>query len=705
MATNDNPNSAPSIATGREPRAVTSRTLLLALATGLLGTMAANIHDGAIFHLEISQHNVIAPLAMTLLFLFMLLVNPVLSRLNPRWAFRSGELGVALSLALIATPISRSIAANWVSTIGFTQSLVDSQAPGFTALAKANLFEALPARAMLGPEDSRTFDDGVSPQIGSMAHPADIPWRVWLQPALYWAPLLLCFLALCISMTHLLYRQWAERELVPFPLAEIAADLLRRDRLRHFPDIFHVRCFWYGFGLMVFLFAINGIHAHVANMIEIPVKFSFYELSRQFPFLKNSLEGYSLLRGSVYFAIVAAAVLLPSEISFTAWFTWPVMVCCSYFYYAQTGQRFTGTENTMMMTGSFWAMALLILYAGRTYYAAIFRRALGLGAPGGGGVDAQSVRVCRLFLLAVLAFVAILVLYGIPADLAVIWTLALLMLFLVICRIVAEMGIPWTPLAGIGPLPFMLSVLGEKALGAKAYALMAILDNLTLNTTVHMVPAAAQAAHVEMRLRGRLSGAGLLAPFVVVMLIACVATAIWAGYSSEGSSNDYPARGFASINAAATSIQNLYLQGGPPPSARELLARDTPILERWQAVRLDPRFPLLFACGAAMILFTGFARLRFAWFPLHPLPLVLLGSWLMSRYFFSFFLGWMIKVIILKIGGGRLFERTKPFFTGAVTGLAVIYTFWIVTNMVMFRFNNFTSDGTWMLVFRDIFSG
>ncbi|MFO7535291.1 MAG: DUF6785 family protein [Kiritimatiellia bacterium] len=687
-------------------RGLTGRAVLLALVVGVLGSLVANYHDGVILHIDLAQHNVVAPLALAMLFVFALLLNSLLARLSPRRAFSGAELGVALALAVLATPLSRALAANWTRTIGYTNSLIDSQNAA-AALVKANVFDVLPERALLGPEASRAFDDGVSPQIGRMARPGNIPWRDWLRPALYWAPFLFAFLALGISLAHLLYRQWAERELVPFPLAELAADLVRRASHRPFPDIFYVRSFWYGFGALVLVFGINGLHAHMPKTIEIPVKFQFYELAQQFPFLKNSLEGYSLLRGWIFFAVVAAAVLLPSEISFTSWFTWPLMVCCTYFYYAQTGQKFTGVENTMIMTGSFWAMALVILYAGRTHYAALFRRAFGRGARAGeaGGVDAHSIRVCRFFLLSVAGFAALLVLYGIPLDLAVIWTLALLMLFLVTCRIVAEMGIPWTPLSSVGPMPFLLSVLGEKALGAKAYAMLAIVDNLTLNTTVYIPSAAVSAAHIEARSSGgRLSGARVLIPFLAVMLTACAATAIWIGYSSEGAANDYPNRGFDTIATAAATIQNLYLRGDTPPAMRDLLAKNVPFRERWTSVRVDPRLPPLFAFGAALILVTSFARLRFAWFPLHPLPLVLLGTWVMSRYYFSFFLGWLIKAAILKIGGGRLFEKTKPFFVGVVTGLAFVYTAWILANIAIFRHNNFTFETDWNLIFRDIFS-
>lgn len=690
-----------------ERSGLTLRATLLGASLSILAGLIAHYHDGVILHLETTQHNGVAPLVLFLMLLAAGLVNPLLHRIRPRLAFRGAELGVALALALVATPLSRTFAGNWVRMVGYTQSLLDAQHTGVATLQKANLFEALPPGAILSSDAARLFDDGVAGQIGAMARLRDIPWGDWIRPALYWAPLMLGFLVLGFALARLLYRQWAERELVPFPLAEIAADLVRRQQQRPFPDIFYTRSFWYGFCLMAVVFGINGIHAYAPRMIEIPIKFTFYELSQQFPFLKNSLEGYSLLRSNLYFAVIAAAVLLPSEISFTSWFTWPIMVVCTYLYYVQTGQKFGGLENTMMMTGSFWAMAAVILYAGRTYYLALLRRALDFRRHRGddpGGVDAAAIRTCRIFLLAAASFVALLTLYGIPLDLAIIWTLALLVFFLVLCRLLAEMGIPWLPLPGVAPLPFLLSVLGEKALGAKALALLTLQNHATLNTTVFIPPMAANAAHVETRLTGRPTPLRLLLPLAAILTVAFTATAIWIGYSSEGAVNDYPIRSFGTINTTAATIQNRYLQGNAAPDLRTLFSRNLPLRERWASVRVDPRFPPLFAFGAAMILLTGFARLRFAWFPLHPLPLVLIGSWIMSRYYFSFLVGWLIKSAILKIGGGRLFEKTRPFFVGVLIGLAFIFSLWVVVNTIVFRHHNFTMELQWTLPLRDMFS-
>jgi len=381
------------------------------------------------------------------------------------------------------------------------------------------------------------------------------------------------------------------------------------------------------------------------------------------------------------------------------------MVGCTYLYYVQTGQKFSGNENNMLQVGSFWAMALIILYAGRTYYVAVFRRALGLSSTQ--DIDGQSIWIFRVFLLSVVAFISVLCTYGVPLDLAVIWTLALLMMFLVICRLVAEMGIPWTPLANVGPLPFMLSVIGEKALGAKAYALLSIFGSITTpnkTATLLIAPAAANGAHVELKTSGRLDSVKVVAPFLVVFLVCAIATSIWLGYSNEGDTNDYPFGHAWPVMGAASGINSIYLQEEEAPGLNVLLAENEPVAERWRSARIDPKFPKFFMIGAALVLLTGAARLRFPRFPLHPLPLVLLGTWLMSRYWFSFLLGWLIKKVILKIGGGRLFERTRPFFVGVLTGLALIFAFWVIVNIIIYRQNDFTFDMKWWGFVRDMYS-
>ncbi len=686
------------------PRADRSvRALVLALAMTMGGLVLANYHDGTITHRELSQHHYVAPIALATLFTFIAGINTLLRRFRRAWAFTPAELAIAMTLTLVATPMSRFFASPWVGTVGFTQSLLDVRHPGLAPLVRTDIMQTLPEGALLDAADSRRFDEGLVDRVGTMAAPADIPWRVWIRPALIWAPLLLTFLSLSVSMGYMLYRQWAERELLPFPLAEFAAELLRHDQDRAAPDLFYNRSFWWGFGIMVVVFTVNGLHAHVPNMIRIPTNFQFYELAEQFAFLKHSHEGYSLLRGWMFFAVVAVAVLLPAEISFTAWVTWPVMVVGTYLYYIQTGERFSGNVGMVQM-GSTWAMAGVILYAGRTYYLGLLRSAIGLGAgTQTGGIDRQSVNICRVFLLSVVAFVFALTRYGVPPDLAILWTLALLVVFLVTCRLVAEMGIPWMPVHVLLPLPFLMAAFGEATLGIRGMALLAIISTVLLPTRITLFlipPMIANAIHVEARVTGRLRTPALVAPFLLVVLVLAAATAIWMGYSHGGAANDYPLDGFGEINGRAESIGNRLQDSG----IADGLNAHRPMGERWRALRMQPRLPAMFGFGAALVLVTGVARLRFPRFPLHPLPMVLLGSWIMSRFWFSFLLGWLIKQALLKIGGGRLFTRARPFFIGVVVGLTLIYTTWLLANVAIFWNNRYTFQDAWLVFFRFMIS-
>ena len=62
--------------------------------------------------------------------------------------------------------------------------------------------------------------------------------------------------------------------------------------------------------------------------------------------------------------------------------------------------------------------------------------------------------------------------------------------------------------------------------------------------------------------------------------------------------------------------------------------------------------------GAAGMLFLTWLRQRFLWWPLHPIGFPIMASGLVDWMWFSVFLAWLIKVIILKYGGAPLFSRS-----------------------------------------------
>lgn len=704
-------------------RVVTVRALLVALAVSVLAAVICHYHDGNIlgtvagqtWRPSVTMQNYIPPLVVGLMFVFLLAGNSLLYRIHRRLALSTGELALAMALSLIVSPLPRYVVHSQVGTIGYTNAMLDAKRSGMKDIIKANPYAVLPEQALLGVEDSKAFD-GTLPgyRSGELVDLRAIPWSVWRTPALFWAPLVGVFLVFSISLGYMLYRQWAYRELLPFPLAEFCASLVVRDRQRALPDIFYNKLFWIGVGLMVVIFSAKGVAVslNVQQMIYIKNKFDYTVLAYRLPFLANAgQEGYSLLRGTVYFTVVAVAFLLPSEIGLTAWFTWPLMVIGMYLYYTQTGMRFNDGHTSMMLTGCWWGMAILIVYAGRWYFWNLFKAAFGgLRAT---SIDAQSVWVARVWLASLAGLVALLnLVYGLALDIAVLWTLALLACFLVICRLVTAMGVPWIGM-DLGPQTMLVSALGIQGLGAKIFSQLAIFERFLIpvqgGSVLPLTPAVANAAHVESKLTGgRNPSLKVIVPFLLVMLAVSVVVVIWLGYSHDGKYDDVSA---PLVWRQGPMLDGYFRQTGQSPATgvaaamRQAVNRPMSFTQRWSAAGPSADFPVLFGVGLMLVLVTGYLQIKLPRFPFHPLPLVLLGTWLMSRYWWSFLIGWGLKRITLKIGGYKLFEQFRPFYTGIVVGMGVTVLIWTGIHIVAFRSGDTGSARSWVWFLREIFSG
>ena len=72
--------------------------------------------------------------------------------------------------------------------------------------------------------------------------------------------------------------------------------------------------------------------------------------------------------------------------------------------------------------------------------------------------------------------------------------------------------------------------------------------------------------------------------------------------------------------------------------------------------------------GAAVMTALMLARWHFVWWPLHPLGYPFGGIWILNHLWFNMFLAWLIKVLVLRYGGIRLYRQTRPFFYGLILG-------------------------------------
>jgi hypothetical protein len=76
-------------------------------------------------------------------------------------------------------------------------------------------------------------------------------------------------------------------------------------------------------------------------------------------------------------------------------------------------------------------------------------------------------------------------------------------------------------------------------------------------------------------------------------------------------------------------------------------------------------------CSLLMI-----ARIRFPWWPLHPIGYAITSSWAMNLVWMPLLIAWVVKGLILRYGGVRLYREFMPLFLGMILGQVLVGSAW-----------------------------
>ena len=77
------------------------------------------------------------------------------------------------------------------------------------------------------------------------------------------------------------------------------------------------------------------------------------------------------------------------------------------------------------------------------------------------------------------------------------------------------------------------------------------------------------------------------------------------------------------------------------------------------------------------------ARHQFLWWPTHYLGFAVSATNMTSASWFSIFLGSLIKALVLKYGGIRLYRSLRPLFLGFILGQITCSAFWSLVDFLV----------------------
>ena len=639
--------------------------------------------------------NALAPLVLFMVFLLLAVVNPIIHVIDRRFKLGRRELVIILSMWLVTAVISYTSFANplLLNVGAFMSSNIE-----YGLMKQVGYKSYLPADLYLNAAGARTFFYGLGD--GARHIPiSQVPWREWIRPLMFWVPFMLVAVVLSSTLVQMVHRQWSKRELLAYPIADVTNLFISQKPERAFPDMFYSRPFWVGFAIVAFIFGLNDLQKLFPLLPTIRLQYWYSELVREFPFLaKYCCEySFSLFRLLIHPYIIALVVLLPLEVSLTCWLGWILMILFTGVNFLISGDPFTEHGGENLRAGTYVGVFLVILVVGWREYAKIAWLALTFRKTDDPDLP-NAARACRIFVLAFAGLVWLLVHAGLDWLMAVLFGCSFVLVMVIIARVTAEIGIPWL-YNMYGAARFLpIGALGPAAVGPKSLVVMSLIGGmLDLNPSTSI--AANETTYRKLE-ESQKSGLPRWRFNLILLLAAIVAiggtifSQLWNDYSFGARRETVmcwvPIRDCAL--SVSEQINRLQIEG--KAEKLDQLSGFAKLSE----VKSAPRFWRYFLYGFIAVTICAFMRLRFTWWPLHPLPLLFFNTWVMSRLFFSIFLGWAIKLAMVKIGGGKFFSESKPFFVGVIVGqivVSVIFIFIVAIYYLIMGFVPADANVTW----------
>lgn len=594
------------------------------------------------------------PPAVIGIFFFLVLANTQLKALGQRLSLNARELMMVYCMMLVAAMVaSRGVLEKIIPLLVtpnyFANSSNEWQTLFFPHIKKW-MVSFDPAKGVNQPAAKQFFE---SLSVGNR-----IPWQDWIVPLAAWGALVLLIVFAFLCLATILRRQWVDEEKLSFPLVQLPIGLVQEQQGK---PLLKNRLLWGGVALPAIVFTINGLHASFPSVPEITLSLFIN------PFLTNP-PWNSMYWTALYFSFAAIGFffLLPSDVLFAIWFfaifaRLQTVVAAAYNMETSRMPLYgTPIFVAYQTVGAYIVLAAYLFYAARAQIKRVVLAAFDRQrADDGNELMPYKIAFWGL-IVSFLLVVKWSMLAGTSAPVALLeFGVFVFVVALVMARSTAEAGMLMTettfrptdlyvmfaPLRNLGPGNITALAFFDTAFmrDQRGLLLTGFLDGLKMTDGVNA------------RRRS----------FLPVFLLGIFAAMLFAGYLhialpyQRGGITMY---GYVYQDCSLRAFRHY-----------ESALRGTDPATSWQA-------PVFFVVGLVVTAFLAYMRAMFHWWPLHPLGYALSVSWTSSVFWFSCFIAWLIKTVVLRYGGMKLYVKARPWFLGMILGEFGMAVIWAIIN-------------------------
>ena len=601
------------------------------------------------------------PMAPLLAFMVLLtVVNTLLKKASPRRALTHAELMTVYILMLVGALIP---------SFGLAAYLIPTLAGANYFASPENRWDAIFYRYVkpwLVPFDpEKGPGQPVAKQFYEGIHPYEaIPWALWVRPLAMWIAFAFALFFVWMCLATLLRRQWVDREKLTFPLAQLPMDMARSDGTPTSANpFFRSRIMWLGFAIPVIIHSINYLHAYFPTMPALTINIS---LNSFFPTRPWSSMGLFMIW--THFSVIGFSFLLSADLSFSLWFFF-LLFKAQEVMAAAFGMEPKYVPNypvqafaAHQMLGGFLVFFGYMVYLSRRQIREVLSKAFSDDKTVDDSNEPLSYRTAVFGLLFGTLFLCLWCnAAGMSFGTALISILIFYVIAVTLTRFVSEGGMLFIQ-APFRPTDLMAGTVGMGAIGPGTLVPLAFVERTFIfDLRGFLMPSLmdgfrlSDAAGLKRR-----SLTGAMALSILVATVVSLVTVIWICYRRGGGVN---MSGWFLIGSPASQFTTL-AQQVTGPSPRDLSGT------------------VFTAIGALVTFFISYMRVRFSWWPFHPIGYAMGPSWPMIQLWFSIMIGWLAKTLILRYGGMRGFIRARPFFLGLVLGEFTVAGIWLIIDAI-----------------------
>jgi len=492
-------------------------------------------------------------------------------------------------------------------------------------------------------------------------------WRViqaFAGPMAHWFLFIMALVIMMILLNILLRKQWTENEKLAYPVIQIPMEIST-----HTSSLLRNKLFWIGFLISGTVDLVNGLQHFHPNIPKLPVvrAINLGEYLTEKPW---NAVGASWV--SFYPFAIGLGFFLPTDMSFSCWF----------FYLFWKMQRVLASTLgvrdipdfpfvTEQSAGGFIGICLIALWVSRRHLRGVARKILGL--EGGVNDDDEPVSyrtaAAGILLCGIALFLFSWGYLGMSPGIILFFFTVYFAFSIAIARLRAELGPPAHDLHFAGPGQLLTTVRGPVNLYPTPRNRLGNLVGFTyfwfFNRAYRAHPMAHTLEGFKISERQGMNPTHALAAMLLSLSLGIIFS-FWAmlyvfyRHGMDGSIIG-PGRWFGQ---EPFNILNGWIMAPKEPNPHAFLA---------------------ILVGGLTVFFLGAFRMRFAWWPFHPVGYAVSSSWSMEQLWFPLVLSWALKVLILRYGGVKAYRPAIPFFVGLVLGEFFVGTFWNILGILAGR--------------------